>query len=242
MNKDKPSSQLQQPATPIQKPTHRGGQKQKQKKDERELQQIQASQQLLQQENYDLNFTDVDTSEIQGTVGQLTEDNAEEEEDEQSDESSLIQNKDYRVNVILQPQVQENLGKQPQDNQGLNALNQVDKDNTGPVPIGEQEKPKKSKGSRKTKIECLNASDEPSQRNNAKTQTKTASTVPKPKAAPKRGRKKANRAPDRTGTLQPRGISVETSFQNSEEKRADEDCSSGDGGKDWRIDIQRKGE
>ncbi|KAA6315761.1 MAG: hypothetical protein EZS28_055368, partial [Streblomastix strix] len=71
MNRNKPNTQLQSPATPTQKPTHRGGQKQRQKKLEMELQQL-ASQQLQQQENNDLNNMNVETPDIQGTVGQLT--------------------------------------------------------------------------------------------------------------------------------------------------------------------------
>ncbi|KAA6397170.1 MAG: hypothetical protein EZS28_007309 [Streblomastix strix] len=46
--------------------------------------------------------------------------------------------------------------------------------------------------------------------------------------------------PDRAGKPQPRDISVEISHWNGEEERADEDGSLGDGGKDWRIDIQRE--
>ncbi|KAA6327190.1 MAG: hypothetical protein EZS28_053847, partial [Streblomastix strix] len=41
-------------------------------------------------------------------------------------------------------------------------------------------------------------------------------------------------------TLQPREISVEISLWNREEERTDKDGSSGDGGKDWRIEIQRE--
>ncbi|KAA6371479.1 MAG: hypothetical protein EZS28_032996, partial [Streblomastix strix] len=149
------------------------------------------------------------------------EDNAEVEEVEQTNEAALIQNKDYRGNVISKPQIQEILGIQPQNNQDLNALSQMDKDNTGPAPVGAQEKPKKKKGSRKTKIESLNVSNESSQRSNAQTQTQTTSTVPKSKIAPKKkaGKKpiqvtpnqksltttqKRSRVPDRAGILQSR--------------------------------------
>ncbi|KAA6364940.1 MAG: hypothetical protein EZS28_039533 [Streblomastix strix] len=51
-----------------------------------------------------------------------------------------------------------------------------------------------------------------------------------------------SRAPDRTGTLQPNEINVEISHRNRKEERTDEDGNSGDGGKNWRNDIQRKGE
>ncbi|KAA6371051.1 MAG: hypothetical protein EZS28_033421, partial [Streblomastix strix] len=145
-----------------------------------------------------------DTPDIQGIIGQLTgkeqnlkqmnegyEDNAEEEEDEQTDDAALFQNKDYRVNLIAQPPIQENLGSLPQNNQGLNALNQMDKDNTNPAAVGIQEKPKKGKGSKQTKLtEGLIASNEQSQSSNTQIQTQTASTVPKIKAMPKRGSKK----------------------------------------------------
>ncbi|KAA6381705.1 MAG: hypothetical protein EZS28_022767 [Streblomastix strix] len=119
------------------------------------------------------------------------EDNAEEEEDEQTDEAALMQNKDYRVNIISQPPVQENLGTQPQNNERFNVLSQMEKDETGTVPVEIQEKPEQGKGSKKTKIEGLNDSDEPSQSIYTQTQTQAASAVPKPRAAPKRGKKKS---------------------------------------------------
>ncbi|KAA6359417.1 MAG: hypothetical protein EZS28_045057 [Streblomastix strix] len=118
-------------------------------------------------------------------------DNADEEEDEQTDEAALNQNKDYRVNVISQPLVQENLGTQSQNNQGLNAQSQMQKDDVGPAPVGVQEKPKKGKGSKKAKAEGLDASVEQNQGNIAQAQTKTTSKTPKTKAAPKRGKKAA---------------------------------------------------
>ncbi|KAA6356009.1 MAG: hypothetical protein EZS28_048464 [Streblomastix strix] len=95
------------------------------------------------------------------------------------------------------------------------------------------------KKQKNSKIEGQSASNELNQGINAQTQTKTASTVPKPKAAPKRGTKNAENvkpepktltmrmkrriAPDLTGTLQPREISVEISLWNRGEERADED-------------------
>ncbi|KAA6366053.1 MAG: hypothetical protein EZS28_038419 [Streblomastix strix] len=45
--------------------------------------------------------------------------------------------------------------------------------------------------------------------------------------------------PDQAGTLQSREISVQISLWNREEEHADDDGSSGDGGKDQRTDIQR---
>ncbi|KAA6354240.1 MAG: hypothetical protein EZS28_050233 [Streblomastix strix] len=232
MNKDKPIIQSQLSVTPIQKPQHRSGIRQRLKKAERELQLLKARQQLQQQDNSDFNNINVEIPDIQGTVGQLTglqpsqsaespglnaglmpseagsisasnrettepqinesnNDNADEEEDKQTDEAALNQNKDYRVNIISQLPVQENLGTQPQNNQGLNALNQMEKDDAGPAPVGVQEKHKKGKGSKKSKTEGLNVSDEQNQGDNAQALTKTTSKVPKPKAAPKRGRKAA---------------------------------------------------
>ncbi|KAA6377645.1 MAG: hypothetical protein EZS28_026827, partial [Streblomastix strix] len=61
-------------------------------------------------------------------------------------------------------------------------------------------------------------------------QTRTKKTLMK--------KMKGNRVLDRAGTFQPREICVEISIWNGEEESADEDSSSGDGGKDWRIDIQ----
>ncbi|KAA6314407.1 MAG: hypothetical protein EZS28_055589, partial [Streblomastix strix] len=61
---------------------------------------------------------------------------------------------------------------------------------------------------------------------------------PKQKTLKKRVRR--SRIPDRAGTLQPREISVEISLWNRGEERADDNGSSREGGKDWRIDIQRE--
>ncbi|KAA6380201.1 MAG: hypothetical protein EZS28_024275, partial [Streblomastix strix] len=108
-----------------------------------------------------------------------------------------------------------------------------------PAPVGVQEKLKQRKGSKNSKTEGLSASDKPSQSSNAQAQTKTTSKVPKPKVAIK---KRVNRSivADRARTLQPREISVEISLWDRKEERADDNGSSGDGGNDWRIDIQRE--
>ncbi|KAA6372185.1 MAG: hypothetical protein EZS28_032288, partial [Streblomastix strix] len=123
-------------------------------------------------------------------INESHEDNSNEEEKEQTDEATLKQNKDYRVIIISQLPVLENLGTQQQNNQGLNSLSQMEKDNKGFAPGGVQEKPKQGRGSKKSKTEGLNASDE-NQGNNAQAQTKTTSKVPKPKSVSKRGRKAA---------------------------------------------------
>ncbi|KAA6357580.1 MAG: hypothetical protein EZS28_046893, partial [Streblomastix strix] len=137
----------------------------------------------------------ISSSNRERTEPQINEghddDNADEEEDEQTDEAALNQNKDYRVNAISQPLVQENLGTQSQNNQGLNTLSQMEKDDAGPAPVGVQEKPKKGRGSKKAKTEGLDASVEQNQGNIAQAQTKTTSEVPKTKAAPKRSKKAA---------------------------------------------------
>ncbi|KAA6364838.1 MAG: hypothetical protein EZS28_039636 [Streblomastix strix] len=181
MNKDKPVNLTQLSAISTQKPAHRSGVKQRLKKAENELEQLKAKKQLQQYENNDLNNTNTEIHDIQGTVGQLTglqpssgaqtpglnaglrlkeagsisasnsertepqineghEDYAQEEEDEQTDEAALNKNKDYRVKLISQPPVLENLDTYPLKNQGLNALSQMEKDNTSPAPVGVQEK------------------------------------------------------------------------------------------------------
>ncbi|KAA6322010.1 MAG: hypothetical protein EZS28_054481, partial [Streblomastix strix] len=53
-------------------------------------------------------------------------------------------------------------------------------------------------------------------------------------------REKRSIVPDRTGTLQTREISVEISVWNRGEERADDNGPSGEGRKDWKIDIQRE--
>ncbi|KAA6377749.1 MAG: hypothetical protein EZS28_026727 [Streblomastix strix] len=253
MNKDQPNIQTQLPSSSTQKPTHRSEVKQSKKQAERELELFQASQQRQQYKNTNLNNTNIETPDIQRTIGQLTglqpssgaknlglyagprqkeagsisannrertepqineghEDNAEEEEDEQTDEAALNQNKDYRVNIISQPY-------------------QKEKDNLGPAPVGVLEKLKQRKESKNSKTEGLNASDEPSQGSNAQAQTKSTFKVPKPKRSI---------APDRAGTLQPGEVSVEISPWNRQEERADGNGSSGDGRKDWKIVIQRE--
>ncbi|KAA6390252.1 MAG: hypothetical protein EZS28_014218 [Streblomastix strix] len=107
----------------------------------------------------------------------------------------------------------------------------MEKDDAGPAPVGVWEKPEQGKGCRKSKIECLSASDGQSQSSNVQAQTKTTSKVPK---------SKRSIAPDLAGALQKREINIEISLWNREEERADEDGSSGDGGKNWRIDILRE--
>ncbi|KAA6364941.1 MAG: hypothetical protein EZS28_039534, partial [Streblomastix strix] len=72
---------------------------------------------------------------IDPQVNEGNEDNADEEEDEQTDEAALIQNKDYKVNLISKHPVQENLGTQPQNDQGLNVISQMEKDDSGPTPF-----------------------------------------------------------------------------------------------------------
>ncbi|KAA6320713.1 MAG: hypothetical protein EZS28_054648, partial [Streblomastix strix] len=187
MNKDKPAIQSQFSVTPAQKPQLRSEIRQRLKKAERELQELKAKKLLQQQNNIDLNNTNIKILEIQGTIGQLTglqpssgapspglnaglrlkeagsisagnrertepqineshDDNADEEEDEQTAEAALNQNKDYKVNMNSQLTVQENLGTQPQNNQGLNALSQMEKDDLGPALVGVQEKPKSGRG------------------------------------------------------------------------------------------------
>ncbi|KAA6358388.1 MAG: hypothetical protein EZS28_046085, partial [Streblomastix strix] len=128
----------------------------------------------------------IPASNREKTVRQINKDHddkADEEEDEQTDEAALNQNKDYRVNVISQPPVQENLGSQSQNIQGLNPLNQMEKDETCPVPVGVHEKPKKVRGSKKAKAGDLIAPAEQNQGNNAQDQTNKASKTPKLKAA-----------------------------------------------------------
>ncbi|KAA6386911.1 MAG: hypothetical protein EZS28_017561, partial [Streblomastix strix] len=165
-------------------------------------------------------------------------------------------NKDYRINIISLPLVQENLGTQLQNDQGINVMSQMEKDDSGPAPVGVQEKPKKGKGSRKSKTESLSASCDPSKGSNAQIQTKQLPQFQNLRLRPKKARENPTRlnlnqiiltmrmkksiVHDRARTLQSREISDEISLWNKEEERADEDSSSGDGGKDLRIDIQRK--
>ncbi|KAA6380198.1 MAG: hypothetical protein EZS28_024272 [Streblomastix strix] len=224
MNKDKPVIQSQLSDTSTQKSTQRGGVKQRQKEQERELKQLKAIQLLQQQGNNDLNNMNVEMPDIQGTVGQLTglqpsscaqspclsvwlklkktgsistinkersdpqinedyEDNGKEKEDKQTNEAALIQNKNQRVNIISYPPVQENLGTQKQNNHGLNVLSQMDKYNPSTAQFGVQGKPKKGRGSKKTKTDCLIATNESSYGSNTQAQPKTAFAVQKPKGS-----------------------------------------------------------
>ncbi|KAA6360816.1 MAG: hypothetical protein EZS28_043657, partial [Streblomastix strix] len=66
-----PSTQSQLSVTPTQKSQHRAVLRQRLKKAERELELLKAKEQLQQQENIDLNNTNAETPDIQGTVGQL---------------------------------------------------------------------------------------------------------------------------------------------------------------------------
>ncbi|KAA6380963.1 MAG: hypothetical protein EZS28_023507 [Streblomastix strix] len=112
------------------------------------------------------------------------------------------------------------------------------------------------RGSEKSKIEGLSASDQQNQYSNVQAQTKPTSKVPKTQATSKKFRENLKRlyviqktltmrvkrsiARDRVGTLQPREISVEISLWNRGKERANDYGSSEGGGKDWRIDIQRE--
>ncbi|KAA6365684.1 MAG: hypothetical protein EZS28_038788, partial [Streblomastix strix] len=78
----------------------------------------------------------------------------------------------------------------------------------------------------------------------------------KPKLQPKKAKKQLKRlnpnqktqtmrekrsiVPDRAKSHQPSEINVEISLWNRGEERADDNCSSGELAKDWRIDIQRE--
>ncbi|KAA6365666.1 MAG: putative reverse transcriptase, partial [Streblomastix strix] len=174
---------------------------------------------------------------IEPQINEGHDDNADEEEDEQTDEAALNQNKDYRVNIITQPPAQENLSTQSQNVQGSNASSQIEKDDAGPAPIGVQEKSKKRESKAimpKNKLpKLLNPKLLPKEvRKQLKRQNPNQKTLKK--------RVKGSRIPDLAGTLQPREISVEISHWNRGEERADDNCSSGERGKDWRIDIQRE--
>ncbi|KAA6369844.1 MAG: hypothetical protein EZS28_034628 [Streblomastix strix] len=297
MIRDKPSSQTQRPVTPTLKPTHRSGVKQRKKQVERELELLQASQQLQQQGNDDLNNKNVDILDIQGIAGQLTglqpssgaqntglnawlrlkeagtisasnrertdpqinegrEDNADEEEDEQIDETAKIQNKDYKINVISWPPVQENLGIQPQNNQGVNQLSYMEKIIQNLLQLEYKRSLIKEKEVKyqKQKAQILLMSQ--ARAAMLKLKQKQLPMFQKPRLRPKEAGKQLKRlnpnqgtltmrmkrsiAPDRAGTLQSREISIEITVWNRVEERADEKGSSGDRGKDWRIDIQRE--
>ncbi|KAA6383169.1 MAG: hypothetical protein EZS28_021305 [Streblomastix strix] len=130
------------------------------------------------------------------TEPQITEDqeeNAEDEEDQQTDEAAQIQNQDYRLIINSQPKVQENLGIQPQNGEGINALNQMDKDDTCAALDEVQEKPKKRKRTKGTLSTCgIYASDDLSQISNPQTQIQKISTISKTKSMLKtRSRNKA---------------------------------------------------
>ncbi|KAA6317503.1 MAG: hypothetical protein EZS28_055088, partial [Streblomastix strix] len=102
--------------------------------------------------------------------------------------AALNQNKDYRVNIITQSQVQENLSTQSQNVQGSNAQSQMEKDEVVPAPIGVQGKSKRGRTSKKAKAEGMNAPAIQNQGSNAQEQT---TKTPKTKAAPKRSKKAA---------------------------------------------------
>ncbi|KAA6332085.1 MAG: hypothetical protein EZS28_053318, partial [Streblomastix strix] len=127
----------------------------------------------------------------------------------------------------LGPQIMRIQAHNHKNNKGLNALSQMEKDDSDPAPAGVQKKPRQREGSKKSKTEGLNTTDEPSQGNNAQAQTKPTSKALKPKVISKKGTKNLNKlhpyqktlmmrgkrsiAPDLAGTLQPREVSVEIS-------------------------------
>ncbi|KAA6388277.1 MAG: hypothetical protein EZS28_016194 [Streblomastix strix] len=72
-------------------------------------------------------------------------DNAEKDE-EQTDKEALNQNKDYRVNIIIQNIVEQNLDSQSLSSQSLIAPTWIEKElGTGPAHVGVQEKPMKER-------------------------------------------------------------------------------------------------
>ncbi|KAA6376257.1 MAG: hypothetical protein EZS28_028218 [Streblomastix strix] len=99
----------------------------------------------------------------------------------------------YRIHTIIQTSIKEYLPSKFQPNWSLNALSEMEKDDSGSAPVGVLGKPKQGKGKRKSKTEGLNASDDQSQSSNAQAQTQIASAVPKPKATLKKGTKNPNR-------------------------------------------------
>ncbi|KAA6402055.1 MAG: hypothetical protein EZS28_002420 [Streblomastix strix] len=192
MNKDKPAIQSQLSVTPTQKTIHRGGGNVGQQtglQSSSSTKSLSLNAELRLKETGSISARNTKTVNTQINIGQ--EDNAEEDEVEQTNEAALIRNKDQRSNVISQLLVYENLGTQPQNDQGLNALKQMKKYDTGPAPVEIKEKPKKGRGSKKAKVGDLNAPVEQNQGISAQDQTNTASKTPKPKAAPKRGKKAA---------------------------------------------------
>ncbi|KAA6366052.1 MAG: hypothetical protein EZS28_038418, partial [Streblomastix strix] len=127
---------------------------------------------------------------IEPQINEGHDDNADEEEDVQTDEAALNLNKDYRVNLISQSLVQENLGTQPQNDQGLSALRQMENDDSGFAPVEVQEKPKQGQRSKKSKTESLNPSDE-NQGSNAQAQTKTTSRSSKTQSCAQKKQEKS---------------------------------------------------
>ncbi|KAA6380042.1 MAG: hypothetical protein EZS28_024432 [Streblomastix strix] len=182
--------------------------------------------------------------------------NAEEEEDNQKDEVALIQNKHYRVNVISKLSDQGKLGTQPQKVLGLNAVSQINKNNTGSAPVGVYEKHKKYKV-QKDEIRRLIASNGkklglqcPRLNQNSFHSPKTQGYAKTSSKKPKEGKPEPKHFKDeqkceyglRIGQRHSnQGRSAQRSSQwNKEEQRVDEDGFSKEGGKDLKIDIQRK--
>ncbi|KAA6357028.1 MAG: hypothetical protein EZS28_047444, partial [Streblomastix strix] len=87
----------------------------------------------------------------QSKLNEGHEDNAMEEQDEQTDEAALNQKQRLQNQYNLIAPVQENLGTQLQNDQGLNAMSQTQKDDSYYAPVDAQEKPKKGRGSKKSK-------------------------------------------------------------------------------------------
>ncbi|KAA6337764.1 MAG: hypothetical protein EZS28_052760 [Streblomastix strix] len=100
---------------------------------------------------------------------------------------------------------------QQQNNQSLKTFSSIDLEDIVHAPVGVQEKLRKRKGWKKTKIGSLTASNEPIQGSNAHTQTKAASKFPKPKVTTKKGTKK------------PKQVTSETKNSNEEDEEEQQD-------------------
>ncbi|KAA6380925.1 MAG: hypothetical protein EZS28_023546 [Streblomastix strix] len=85
------------------------------------------------------------TERTESQINEVQEDSVEDVEGEQIFLFALIQNKNYRINVICQLQVYENLDIQPQSDKSLNVLSQLEKYDICPAIVWVQEKPKKRK-------------------------------------------------------------------------------------------------
>ncbi|KAA6402786.1 MAG: hypothetical protein EZS28_001696 [Streblomastix strix] len=148
------------------------------------------------------------------------EDIAEEEEDEQTDEAALNQNKDYRVNIISQPSIVQALLQLEYKRSLTKGMEAKKQKLQAQMPLTNQTWAAILNLKLKLLPQFQNFKLSPNEAGRKSNRLK-------PNHKTQMNRMKWSRSPDRAGTLQPKEINVEISLQNKEMERADKEMGNG---------------